>query len=257
MTDLVGKVAFVSGAASGIGLEVTRLLIAWGASVVGADIAEDGLLVVADELGAAFAAAPTDVTVEDQVAAAVALTTSRFGGLHMAFNVAGGTKPGPILELDEAAWDFTINLVQKGVFLCTKHAARAISDSGGGGSIVNVSSLNAHVPMPSGSAYATAKAAVEMFSKNAALELAPHAIRVNAVLPGLVETPMTAPLLGIDDLKSDFLQRIPLGRPAAPSEIAEVCLFLAGSASSYVTGTSIVVDGGWEISNYPAIGNFF
>ena len=253
MTDFHGKVAVVTGAASGIGLAISRLLIDRGARVLGADIAADNLRAAADELGPAFAAALTDVTVEDQVIAATTLAHNQFGGLNLGFNVAGATQIGPIVDLDERAWDFTIDLVQKGVFLSTKHEARRIIDTGGGGAIVNVSSLNAHVPMHMGSGYATAKAGVEMFSKNAALELAEHGIRVNAVLPGLVDTPLTAPMLGIDTLKTDFLDRIPLKRAGTPAEIAEVCLFLAGDAASYITGTSVVVDGGWEITNYPVI----
>jgi NAD(P)-dependent dehydrogenase (short-subunit alcohol dehydrogenase family) len=253
MTDFGGKVAVVTGAASGIGREICRLLIARGARVVGADIAEDNLEATADELGPGFAAVLTDVTAEDQVIAATTLAHNQFGGLHLGFNVAGGTQLGPIVDLDEKTWDFTIDLVQKGVFFSTKHEARRIIESGGGGSIVNVSSLNAHVPMQLGSGYATAKAAVEMFSKNAALELAGAGVRVNAVLPGLVDTPLTAPMLSMEAIKNDFLERIPLNRVARPAEIAEVCLFLASDAASYVTGASIVVDGGWEISNYPPL----
>jgi NAD(P)-dependent dehydrogenase (short-subunit alcohol dehydrogenase family) len=257
VTGLHHKVALVTGAASGIGRAISDLLIERGASVVGADIAEANLRATADELGPKFAAVPTDVTSEDQVAAAVATARNRFGALHLGFNVAGGTQIGAIIDLDEKAWDFTIDLVQKGVFLCTKHEARAIIETGGetetGGAIVNVSSLNAHVPMELGSGYATGKAAVEMFTKNAALELADRDIRVNSVAPGLVDTALTAPMMSIPGLGTDMLERIPLKRAAKPSEIAEVCLFLASDAASYVAGASLVVDGGWEISNYPRL----
>jgi NAD(P)-dependent dehydrogenase (short-subunit alcohol dehydrogenase family) len=250
------KVALVTGAASGIGRAIAQLLIERGASVVGADIAEENLRATAGDLGPDFAAVPTDVTAEDQVAAAVATARDRFGALHLGFNVAGGTQIGAIVDLDEKAWDFTIDLVQKGVFLCTKHEARSIIETGGGGAIVNVSSLNAHVPMELGSGYATGKAAVEMFTKNAALELAGQGIRVNSVAPGLVDTPLTAPMMGIPGLGDDMLDRIPLKRAAKPSEIAEVCLFLASDAASYVTGASLVVDGGWEVSNYPRLSRY-
>lgn len=256
MNDLDGKVALVTGAASGIGRAIAQLLIERGAGVVGADIAGDNLRATADALGPQFAPVLTDVTAEDQVAAATDFARNRFGALHLGFNVAGGTQIGSIIDLDEKTWDFTIDLVQKGVFLCTKHEARAIIETGTGGAIINVSSLNAHVPMQMGSGYATAKAAVEMFSKNAALELADRGIRVNAVLPGLVDTPLTAPMMSIEGLRADMLSRIPLSRAARPSEIAEVCLFLASDAASYVTGTSVVVDGGWEISNYPPIARY-
>lgn len=121
----------------------------------------------------------------------------------------------------------------------------------GGGAIVNVASLNAHVPMYGGSSYAAAKAGVENFTKSAALELAEDRIRVNAVLPGLVDTPLTESFFEVPELAQDFNNRIPLGRPAVPDEIADPCLYLASEQARYITGTSIVVDGGWEISNYP------
>jgi NAD(P)-dependent dehydrogenase (short-subunit alcohol dehydrogenase family) len=170
--------------------------------------------------------------------------------------VAGAGRPAPILDLEADSWDFVVALVQKGVFLSTKHEARAMIAAGAvkeglTGAIVNVASLNAHVPMDLGSSYATAKAGVEMFSRNAALELTPLGIWVNAVLPGLVATPSTEPILGLPQLLADFENRILVGRPATPAEIAAPCLFLASGDARYITGTSLVVDGGWEITNYP------
>ena len=121
----------------------------------------------------------------------------------------------------------------------------------GGGSIVNISSLNAHVPMHTGAAYSSAKAGVEMFTKNAALELAVDQIRINAVLPGLIDTPLTKRRLVNKPLMEVWLDRIPLGRPGLPEDVAKACLFLAGDDAAYITGTSLVVDGGWEITGYP------
>jgi NAD(P)-dependent dehydrogenase (short-subunit alcohol dehydrogenase family) len=247
----VGRTAVVTGAASGIGAAIATRLVAEGANVVGFDIAEPALTALADELGGAFVPALADVTDESQVAAGVDVAVQRFGALDLAFNVAGATRIGAITDLDEQDWSFTIDLVQKGVFLCVKHEARRMRDGGRGGAIVNVSSLNAHVPMPGGSPYAAGKAAVEMFSKNAALELAQHRIRVNAVLPGLVDTPPIAPVIGYPPALAMFLDRIPLGAPATPEQVAGPCLYLASDDASYITGTSLVVDGGWEISNYP------
>ncbi|WP_241665670.1 SDR family NAD(P)-dependent oxidoreductase [Prescottella subtropica] len=105
--------------------------------------------------------------------------------------------------------------------------------------------------MPGGSPYATGKAGVEMFGKNAALELAAHRIRVNTVLPGLVDTPLVAGVTGRQPLLDGFLDRIPMGRPATPAEIAAPCLYLASDDAGYITGASLTVDGGWELSNYP------
>lgn len=247
------RVAVVTGAASGIGAAVATRLIAEGASVVGIDLAADALTRMEKELGERFVGAAADVTSEDAVAAAVAVAVERFGGLDMAFNVAGAARGGKILELEEPDWDFTVDLVQKGVFLCTKHEARHMVSGERGGAIVNVASLNAHVPMVGGSPYVTGKAGVEMFGKNAALELAPHGIRVNTVLPGLVDTPLVAGVTGWEPLLNGFLERIPMGRPAAPEEIAAPCLYLASDDAGYITGSSLMVDGGWELSNYPDV----
>ena len=119
------------------------------------------------------------------------------------------------------------------------------------GAIVNIASLNAHVPMHAGAAYATAKAGVEMLTRNGALEWADRGIRVNAVLPGLVETPLTRPHFQDPARLDAFRARIPLGRPAQPAEIAGPALFLASADASYVSGASLVVDGAWEVGGYP------
>lgn len=246
-----GKTAVVTGAASGIGEAITARLLAEGATVAGLDVAKDALDRMAGEYGDVFLPTPADVTVEAEVEAAVAAAADRFGRIDLAFNVAGASRVGAIVDLDEADWDFTVDLVQKGVFLCTKHEARHIRASGRGGAIVNVSSLNAVVPMPAGSPYSTGKAGVVMFSKTAAVELAPDGIRVNAVLPGLVDTPLVAPVMAYEPAKEMFLERIPAARPATPEEIAGPCLYLASDDASYITGASLVVDGGWELTNYP------
>ncbi|WP_067817584.1 SDR family NAD(P)-dependent oxidoreductase [Nocardia inohanensis] len=245
-----GRTAVVTGAASGIGAAITAALIAEGANVVGLDIDEPGLRKKAAELGEAFVPVVADVTAEDQIEAGIGAAAARFGRLDAAFNVAGGSRIGAITDLAVEDWDFTVDLVQKSVFLCTKHEARLMRDSGGG-AIVNISSLDGRIPMPGGSAYATGKAGVVMFSKNAALELAPHRIRVNAVLPGLVDTPLVAAIMGYDPAKQMFLDRIPLGAAATPEQVAAPCLFLASDDASYITGTELVVDGGWEVSNFP------
>lgn len=246
-----GLTAVVTGAASGIGEAIATRLLAEGANVVGIDVAGEALDAMAAEFGESFLPAPADVTAEGEVAAALDAGAGRFGRIDLAFNVAGAARVGAIVDLDEADWDFTVDLVQKGVFLCTKHEARHIRAGGRGGAIVNVSSLNAVVPQPAGSAYSTGKAGVVMFSKTAAVELAPDRIRVNAVLPGLVDTPLVAPVLAYEPAKAMFLERIPAARAATPEEIAGPCLYLASDDASYVTGASLVVDGGWDLTTYP------
>lgn len=241
MARFTDKVAIVTGSGSGIGKAVVDLLLAEGAKVVGADLKPG------DE-AERYVPAVTDVTSESDVEAAVATAIERFGRLDLAFNVAGAAKQAQIVDQSEEDWDFTVDLVLKGVFLSIKHEARAMQD---GGAIVNVSSLNAHVPMWFGAAYASGKAGAEMLTKSAALELGDKGIRVNAVLPGLVQTPLTSAMTGNEPLMQDFHDSIVLSRAADPVEIAKPMLFLASDDASYITGTSLVVDGGWEITGYP------
>lgn len=241
MARFTDKVALVTGSGSGIGKAVVDLLLAEGAKVVGADLNPG-------EETDRYIPAVCDVTKESDVEDAVATAVERFGGLDLAFNVAGASKAGTILEQSEADWDFTVDLVLKGVFLSIKHEAKAMAN---GGAIVNVSSLNAHVPMWFGAAYASGKAGAEMLTKSAALELGGQGIRVNAILPGLVQTPLTSAMTENAALMLDFDERIVLSRAADPTEIAKPMLFLASDDASYITGTSLVVDGGWEITGYP------
>jgi NAD(P)-dependent dehydrogenase (short-subunit alcohol dehydrogenase family) len=251
-----GKVAVVTGGASGIGEAIVRLLVSEGARVVAADINQERLAALESEFGDKVVGVVADVTRESDVEAMVAKAVERFGRLDLGFNVAGAARAGAIVDLAESDWDFTVDLVLKGVYLSTKHEARQMKAAGVRGAIVNISSLNAHVPMFGGSPYAAAKAGVEMFSKNAALELGRDGIRVNAILPGLVETPLTSGFFGNEALRQDFLDRIVLQRPASPEDIALPSLFLASDDAAYITGTSLVVDGGWEITNYPDLSRY-
>ncbi len=239
-----GKVAVVTGAASGIGLAITKRLLEEGASVVGSDLQPFG------DLGDRFAGIEGDVTREASAEALVATAVARFGAVDAAFNVAGGARGGYIVDLAEADWDFTVDLCLKGVFLGMKHQARQMMRQGSG-SIVNIASLNAHVPMHAGSAYVAAKAGVEMLSRNGALEFAEFGIRVNAVLPGLVQTPLTRRHFDNAEALAAFEQRIPMRRPAQPEEIAGPALYLASDDASYVNGASLLVDGAWAVSGYP------
>lgn len=251
-----GRVAVVTGAASGIGNAITQRLLAEGARVVAADINAEALQQLESEAGEQVAGVVVDVTKEPDVERMVATAVERFGGLDIAFNVAGGSRGAPIVDLEESDWDWTVDLVLKGVYLSTKHEARQMVAAGNGGAIVNISSLNAHVPMWGGSPYVAAKAGVELFTKNAALELGGEGIRVNAILPGLIATPLTAPFTGNEALRNDFIERIPLGRHGVPEDIAGPCLYLASDDASYINGTSLVVDGGWEITGYPDLSRY-
>ncbi len=251
MTRFRNKVAVVMGGASGIGLAIGRRLHAEGATVLAADVNPDGLTAVEVELGPRFNGMLADVTQEAHVEAVIAAAVDRFGSVDAAFNVAGASRPGYIVDLAEADWDFTVDLCLKGVFLGMKHQARQMMRQESGGTIVNIASLNAHVPMHAGSAYVAAKAGVEALSKNGALEFAEFRIRVNAILPGLVQTPLTRRHFDNPDALAAFVDRIPMGRPAQPEEIAAPALFLASDDASYVSGASLLVDGAWAVSGYP------
>ncbi len=239
-----GKVAVVTGAASGIGLAIAKRLLAEGAKVVGSDQNAIG------DLGTGFLGVVGDVTQESAAEALVATAVERFGTVDAAFNVAGGARAGYIVDLAEADWDFTVDLCLKGVFLGMKHQGRQMMRQGAG-SIVNVASLNAHVPMHTGAAYVAAKAGVELLSRNGALEFAEFGIRVNAILPGLVQTPLTRRHFDNADALAAFEARIPMGRPAQPEEIAAPALYLASDDATYVNGASLLVDGAWAVSGFP------
>ena len=243
--------SIVTGAASGIGLAIAQLLIEGGGRVLALDLDKEKLAVAADRLGDAYRPVDGSVTDLRTVTSAVATAESELGGIDGLFNVAGGLRPAPIVDLAEDDWDFTMDVVLRAVFLCTKYVARSMVASGTGGSIVNIASVNAHMPLFGGSAYAAGKSGVEMFGRNAALELAPHGIRVNTVLPGLVNTPMAAFILENDEIMSEFRANAVIERAAEPAELAAPAVFLASSAASYITGTEIVVDGGYEIGGYP------
>jgi NAD(P)-dependent dehydrogenase (short-subunit alcohol dehydrogenase family) len=256
MRRFEGKVGLVTGGASGIGLAISRRLVAEGASVVVADINDASLEKTRTELGNSVACASADVRIEAQVEAMVRTATQRFGRLDVAFNAAGLGGFGEIVDLSEADWDRVLDICLKGVFLSVKHAARAMIAHGHGGAIVNIASLNSHVPMFGGVAYCCAKAGVEMLSRNAALELAAKKIRVNTVSPGLTDTPLTAPMRNIAGVEGAYMERIPMKRWGTPDDMAAAALFLASDDAGYISGSNLFVDGGWETTGYPNLQPF-
>ena len=245
-----GQTAVITGGGSGIGLAIARRFVAEGGRVVANDIDADRAAALQSELGPHGIAMPGDVTQEADIAALFATALDRFGAVNASFHVAGANRGGYIARMAEADWDFTVDLCLKGVMFAMKHAAQAMLKNGGG-AMVNIASLNAHVPMHAGAAYSAAKAGVEMLTKNGALELTPSNIRVNAILPGLVQTPLTKRLFDNPDIHAAFMARIPQGRAAQPEEIAAPALFLASTDASYVSGASLLVDGAWAVSGYP------
>ena len=246
---LQGRVTIVTGGVSGMGLGTVKRFLAEGASVVVGDMnAAKG-----DELLADAAArgesdrlrfTRTDVSVEDDVAALVGLAVEAFGGLDVMFNNAGiGGAFGPITELDGDAWDETFTIDVRSVFLGIKHASRVMIEAGKGGSIINTASIAGLGGGADPTAYSAAKAAVANLSVTAALELAPHRIRVNAICPGVIYTPLMHQ--GDADAADEWVRALqPWPDRGEPDHIAGTALWLASEDSTFVTGQHIVVDGG-------------
>jgi NAD(P)-dependent dehydrogenase (short-subunit alcohol dehydrogenase family) len=244
---LKGRVALVTGGASGIGLECARLFVAEGAAIWLIDLNDTNLKAAKEELGVSIQVA--DVTDEDSVRVAVDSAVREFGSLDIAVNAAGTGGFGPIIDLPLAEWQRVVNLCLTGTFVSLKHEARAMSD---GGSIINVTSLNALQPAEGYAAYASAKAAVAMLTQVAAMELGPRGIRVNAVAPGLIDTPLTAAIIQ-SDLKDEYLENSPIARIGQTSDVASAILFFASAESTWISGEQIAVDGAAHTRRYPQL----
>ena len=246
LVDLTGRTAIVTGGAFGIGHGIAQRLHEAGASVVIADV-DPGAPAFASELemqrdGSALAL-HTDVS--DQVAAQAMVreTVAQFGGLDILVNNAGIYPQKPFLEMDTATFKRVIEVNLTGVFFCTRAAADQMIAQGRGGRIVNITSIDALHPSMVGLAhYDASKHGVWGFTKNIALELAPHGIWVNAIAPGGITT------RGVGDMPEELIEQfsatIPMKRFGDPDDIARATLFLASGLSSYMTGSQIVVDGG-------------
>ncbi len=242
---LDGRIAVVTGGGAGIGRGVAAGLAAFGASVAIWERDPDTSAAAADEVGGL--SVPTDVRDGDQVAAAVAATVARYGTIDVLVNNAGGTFAAPLLSTSEHGIDALYRANLKHVILCTQAVARVMVDAGRGGSIVNVTSIEGTRAAPGYAAYAAAKAGVVNFTKTAALELAPHGIRVNALAPDITMTEGLAALADAaagGDSGDRWRHVVPMGRAGHVDEMAGAAVFLASSLSSYVTGQTLHVDGG-------------
>jgi len=245
---LEGKVAVVTGAASGIGLGIARRFVAEGARVVLSDIEPERLAAAAGELGASACAVAGSVTDEADVEALMEAAHQHFGGLHIVVANAGGGGFSLLVDCEAAEWRRVVDLNLNGAFLTVKHGGRRAAD---GGSIILIASLNAVQPAEGMAAYCAAKAGVAMLAKVAAMELGHRAVRVNAIAPGLVQTPATAPFWEVPGIVDEFLDNTVVGRFAQPDDVAALALFLAADESTFVSGGLHLVDGGAALKRYP------
>ena len=253
MGRIDGKVAIVTGGASGIGAATCRRFVAEGARVVVADVNDDAGAALARELGSAAAFRHTDVGVLADVEAAVSFAVERFGGLDVMHNNAVWSGGGYVHEIDPAIWDQSIRVMLTGVFYGIKAAVPAML-ARGGGSIVNTSSIEGIVAEIMAAPYNTAKAGMINLSRTAAIEYGRKGIRSNCICPGVVDTPLAAMLMAIAPKPRAAIEaEHAIGRLIRPEEIANVALFLASDESSAVTGAALVVDGGL-ISKSPISG---
>ncbi|MFG2409547.1 glucose 1-dehydrogenase [Streptomyces brevispora] len=244
-----GQVALVTGAASGMGLATARAFAQAGAAVVLADLSKDNVEKAAKELtdaGHQALGVVCDVTHEAQAAAAVNRAVQAFGRLDMAFNNAGIQAP-PTDAADESAEDFDrVNAVNlRGVWAAQKHELRQMRTQGSG-AIVNCSSLGGLVGLPERAAYHASKHGVIGLTKSAAVEYAPKGIRINAVCPGTIDTPMVSSMLESQaDAMAEILKQQPIGRLGRAEEIAQAVLWLCSPGASFVIGAALPVDGGF------------
>jgi NAD(P)-dependent dehydrogenase (short-subunit alcohol dehydrogenase family) len=248
---LQGQVAWVSGAASGIGAAVARLFAAEGAQVVLADVQTAPGKQVEKEIAGAGGAAlflPCDVTQEKQVHEAVDQAAARFGGLHIVVNCAGIIQVGPLHELDSRQWDHLMGVNLKSIYFSLKYAWPHLSRNRLS-YMVNTGSISSFVGQAATPAYTASKYAVLGLSRSIALDYASAGLRCNCVCPGITDTPMLREHLDkTGDPQAALakrLRRVPLGKAIQPSEIARAVLYLSCEDSAGVTGTSLVVDGGY------------
>jgi len=245
MPRFTGRAALITGAAKGIGLAISRRLVTEGARVVLFDSDREALAEAQRTLALAGEARAVagDTAVRADVATAVAEAVTHYGGLNVVIANAGIGAVDPFLEIGEAAWRRMIDVNLTGVFHTTQEGARAIVASGGG-AIVVTASTNAFFPERNTAHYSAAKGGVVALVRAAALDLAANGVRVNAVSPGIIRTPLAAPLTEDAAAARAYLRDVPMSRFGESDEIADTVLYLASDEASYITGQNIVVDGG-------------
>ncbi len=253
MERLQGKVAVVTGAASGIGEGIAQRFVQEGARVILGDIQDEAGQAVADSLGDSARYLHCDVTSDDDIAALVQAAPEEFGRLDIMVNNAGALGPvGSILDIAVDDWDATISLLLRSVFLGMHHAGRVLVDQGEGGSIISMASIAAHDPGNGPHVYGTAKAGVVHLTQRVALEFGEQRIRVNAICPGGIVTPLVLGAVGLGPESIGVMEEVaatmrPYPRAGKPDDIAATAVWLSSEEGEFVTGQSITVDGGESV----------
>jgi NAD(P)-dependent dehydrogenase (short-subunit alcohol dehydrogenase family) len=250
MFDLKNKVAIVTGARRGMGKSHALTLAKAGAKVLVSDISQEECQLVVDEIekaGGEAMAAKCDVSKKEEVEKMVKAAIDKWGKLDILVNNAGICQFKPFLEITEEEWDRTIDINLKGYFLCAQTAAKEMAKQKSG-AIVNVASIamgQVGVGFSTLAHYSASKGGIVAMTETMAIELGPFNVRVNAIAPGVIETPMIDPIKQDKKAMQGILARLPLGRVGKAEEVSNLVLFLASDASSYMTGSTVVIDGGW------------
>ena len=242
-----GKVAIVTGAASGMGRAVALALAADGASVAVADVNEalgGNVVAEAEESGAHAIFVRTDVSRPAESRRLVQQVADEFGGIDILVNCAGVWALEPVEEISEESWDRQFNINLKGAFFCAQAVIPPMLTRGGG-KIVSIASVGGLVGFPGAAAYCATKGGLIALTKGLAVELAGRGINVNCVAPGNVETPFNADVMANPDHYRTMIENTPAGRNGVPGDIVPAILFLASEESSYMHGSTVVIDGGW------------
>ncbi len=249
--DLKNKVVIITGARRGMGKSHALSFAGAQAKVVVSDISLEDCQKVCDEiekLGGEALAVKCDVTKKSEVEQLVKKTVDKFGRLDILVNNAGIAQFVPFLEMTEEDWDRTLDINLKGYFLCSQAAAKEMVKQEAGGVIVNIASVamgQVGVGFPNLVHYCASKGGIVGMTEAMALELAPYNIRVNVVSPGAIDTPMVGSIKDDPKALEESLSRIPMKRMGKPEEVSNLVLFLASDKSSYMTGSTVVIDGGW------------
>lgn len=242
------RVAVVVGGASGIGWATARVLAEDGYAVALADLDGEAVAARAAELGEPHVGVPVDVTDEASVEALFDTVGERWPAVHGVVNCAGVSTLGAVVEHDAAEFRRVVDVCLTGAFLVLKHGGRRVVD---GGALVSLTSLNARQPGTGLAAYCASKAGLVALTEVAALELAPRRVRVNAVAPGLVVTPLTAPAMDIPGIRESYLENTPLGRSGEPAEIGAAVRYLLSDDAAWITGETLDINGGAHLQRYP------